>query len=810
MATEDLRPITRTTSLGSGVGVTDFHKAMNDFSASANTMGQMGSKMAQAASNSFSEHMGYENGKNPSGNVLPAFTESQAHYNASYKAQSQATLGLQISELLTNGQFELKKLGTLTPESLESFNKNITNGAKPIFDMAPEGVKQNLENHFNNSMLQINGSLNTKMLGQQQAAKRAQQSSANNEATIAIYDSASALNLDGAMEQLQSVLDLNKANLANGVISGKEYASNNSQALLALHKGQYNGLASRARDVGKLEEFLFDLATNKPNELNYKEWEEIKKSVASNVKQADSLRKGEQQSILASMKLKDENQMLTQADILQVQKETTSAQFSTFMSQHNIRQTKVNKDRALTADITSNWSNPREFAKFKQPDITKAFDKSVANILTSHVDPVTNEPIYTQSQAEQAVIMSAGGPVKSYTDMVNKQLLSGNGEQMLEAGKAWANIHKNHPNNIPISKDAMATMIVFSDKLDSNNDPALSAEQANQIISAKTSDDKEFAANLVNDFGKANFKTNGQALGFALNLIGVNQKELNSPFEFGLQVQRKFNENLALTQSADAAKKLTKLEIGKVYGETKLNGKDQFVRFPVERTVGIPTSNSSAAIINADIAEQLSEQFAATNKMFEEGKSDFKFEITKRPDIKLALQAAKNLAELDETNPDEHEYWVALKKNMNVIKEFNNSGQIEMNQVYKDGHIVKHKISTKAGMFMSQSTDPSIPVVGGYDLLGTNEKGSTMPFVGATSATVNGFYYVPNQKVLGDVYFSLNPHPESAGETIQERFEKLKAKKQSQKDFSLAVAKQMTDPFTTAALARARASVEGE
>lgn len=813
MATEDLKPLNRTTGLGSGVNITDFHQSMNEFATSANTLGQMGSKMAQTASNTFSEQMGYEAGRNPTGNLFPALTESGKHYEAAYKSGAQASLGLKLSNLLSEGQIELAKLPKLTPEALQSFNENMPKGAQALFDQAPSDVRLSLEKSFGNSMTQINGSLNTKMINRQKDADHQSQVSLNNSEMIHIYDTALSGDVDGATDQLQMTLDNNERNLQTGVMSQQEHDASNAQALLSLHKGQYISLLNIAQSQGKEAEFLSDFSKNKPNELNYQQYEEVKSSLLKQLKNSNALEKGDQQATIAAFKLKE---VWTQADVIDLKSKTTESQFYKAMYDYKVRSISRTKKEDSVRNAVSAWSQSKLYSGLSNKDKTAGLAAVTESIKKNMIDPESGAPLYSDEQAERAAVKSAGGPVPSYTDAIQTQLLSGSGADMISAAEAYNDISRNHPNNIPINTQARATMLAFADRLQKTGDPDVAAQESLQIISNKNPEQLELAARMVSDYHKVSFKDTASTVSFAKNLNGINIDELQSVNEYAFEARRRMNENLALTMNADQAKKLTQEDMNTLYGHSNVNGKKQLVKFPVERTVGMPETKSSAAIINSDIAAQMKAQFAETNRLYEEKdergqrKSPFFFRITKEPDLNAALSASKNLQASDSENPDEHQYYIDLKKDLKTIDDFNNFKQIEMEQVYGDGHVVPHKLSVKAGLMMTKNNNASDPATHGYDVLSTQENGGTGPIHGSNVSTINGFKYNPNSDALGNVFFDINQHPELVDLSPQEKFAKLESNADLVDESSKAAAVSMVDPFTAYAIKQASQGVNQE
>ncbi|MDX2368817.1 MAG: hypothetical protein QNK36_10495 [Colwellia sp.] len=780
MATEDLKPISRTTGLGSGVGVIDFHKSMNDFASSANTLGQIGSEMSQKASNAFSEHMGYEAGKNPNGNPLPAFTKSDEAYNKTYKAGAHASVGLQLSGLLSDAQIDFSKIPNPTPEDLEVFNKNLAKGSEALLKLAPDGVRQPLELSFNSSLLQINGSINTKMMLHQKTAEHDKQISMANSSNIDIYNTSVAGNQGGNDESAITILEdrvkLNQDNFIAGNFTQKERDSSNAQAEISYKKGKYIGLYNKSLSQGNENQFLNDFDRNIQADLTPTQKKDVQSALITQVKSDRYLRAGESQAILNAYKLKP---VWTASDIETLKTQVSESQFYKAMYDYNVRQTK----RSIASDkadyTNANWGNVDTWGNISNDQRTAGLAVQVENLKKLDKDPDTGEQLHSDSEYERAAVKSAGGEIPSYSAKIEGQLLNGNGVQMTEAVKAYEDIGAAHPNKLKLSKKALATMVVFSDRNKNLGNADEAADQATKIVSHKTKEQIEQSASLVSDFNRDNFKDTNHVIDYSTNLAGVSKSALISPFDFGYYVKNIVDENIALVHDKTQGETLAKIEIAKIFGYSNVNGKRQFVQFPVERIVNMPETKNSASIINADLAAQIKVQIAETNRLFNEKdekgqrKSPFYFKVVKEPNLEAALLASNFVNGINDNDLSGQEYLDALTDGDKAIKDFNNSGQVELQQIDSNGNIESHKLSVRAGMLMTQSGDPGKIVAHGYQVLSTNDSGGTAPIGGSNFATINGFTYTPNQSVLGAVFFAMNKHPESEGNTIQDRFNKL-------------------------------------
>ncbi len=72
-------------------GTPDFQSSVNAFAESNNHLSVIGAQAAQSANNQMAADLGFEEGKKPHGNLMPAITDFDKHFAESYRMQSQAT-----------------------------------------------------------------------------------------------------------------------------------------------------------------------------------------------------------------------------------------------------------------------------------------------------------------------------------------------------------------------------------------------------------------------------------------------------------------------------------------------------------------------------------------------------------------------------------------------------------------------------------------------------------------------------------------------------------------------------------------------
>src|ERR1700753_3422915 len=95
-------------------------------------LGEIGSVVAQSASNALSQKWGYQAGLNPHGDLIPPITKADQVYQNAYLAQSNNTLSLQANSMLMQANEQLNKAYQLTPSMIDDYQKQMAEGTRQI------------------------------------------------------------------------------------------------------------------------------------------------------------------------------------------------------------------------------------------------------------------------------------------------------------------------------------------------------------------------------------------------------------------------------------------------------------------------------------------------------------------------------------------------------------------------------------------------------------------------------------------------------------------------------------------------------
>ena len=110
------------------ISVPDFQSSTEAYAESTNSLGAIGAKVAQTASNQMAAQLGGENGQTPHGDLSPSLTEFDKNFEQSYTTQAHATLGLQADKLITDSNLTVSSASRITPQLIANSQSSIGKG----------------------------------------------------------------------------------------------------------------------------------------------------------------------------------------------------------------------------------------------------------------------------------------------------------------------------------------------------------------------------------------------------------------------------------------------------------------------------------------------------------------------------------------------------------------------------------------------------------------------------------------------------------------------------------------------------------
>ncbi len=755
-------------------------------------LGEFGSRIASTASTMLAQKRGYEAGLNPSGNVLPGLTNADKAFTDAYISQSQNTLGLQATKLMNEGQSELAKAWKLTPDMLDSYTKNMSQGLNDIINNAPMQAQPGLAAQFNNNLMQSASQLNLKMIGQQKTQALENATLFNNSQLSSIYEASRGGNFEAAQKMHDDMIVRSNSMKQSGMISPLQNESTAKSARMSLYSGLYSGEAIKAFNNKKGDQFLADLLDKKPQGMNTLEWESIAKNVMGEVQLQESFQQRNETSLYSEATRLLNEGTLTPDFISQLESESTSkSQFNNFMGQVAAYQRKHYKSNEQVASLMPEWTSPYTMAVASN----KVKNMALIQAGQSVQQRAANSGRTLDDFEAQAEAMStSGAPVQSFTQQMNAGFLSGNPQLMIRNLNAYRALRNSNPKVLNgMSKQAEAMMTNFESQLEDGNAPDIAAQKASEVVQQKTPEQMEINTALIRQWETGTVNTPSRLNSWAAEFADLSDgaKINNLPY-FAIHLKNIFKSNMEyLNGDVDGATKMTKEGIDRSWGVTQVNGKSEYVFQPIEQTIGL--DSGANPLIKHDLYEQIQRQIEPMKLAFDEGvknkdaRLSFYYRLAPRPTYDQFKQAQMVIAKKSKEPTDRTGLSgspiAPIQGNINADKEWDSAinlvnqfknDPIKIEKVYADKRVEPFEIAIQANPGLQQDAQGTI---GSYNVSMRMNNGPSAPMNGWFAGPLSEPVYKPNESQIRQRYFELvglNPSGMSAFEMNQRRVARKK------------------------------------
>jgi hypothetical protein len=274
-------------------------------------------------------------------------------------------------------------------------------------------------------------------------------------------------------------------------------------------------------------------------------------------------------------------------------------------------------------NLISQWGNSQAQVRAGEQTQAKAFDFQVNKMVQDSGGAITYE------EAQVKIALSAGAPVKVFTDGLSKSLTSGNPESILKASMQIQSLDDQKGGHalIGVSPQAQAIAFQFNHQRGSMPDSDLARKITDNIINI----DKPMQDILDNAWNRQLSAKGAGGLGgtkplysFALDEVGLGRDQLTglrkdrlggSNFEviYGNDIYSQLKSNFDFARGDyQAALEMTKRYVKQNYGETKINGIAQVSDRPIERTLGYKDYDV-VPFIQQDVLTQMNSTFENPN-----------------------------------------------------------------------------------------------------------------------------------------------------------------------------------------------------
>lgn len=628
------------------ISVPSYGRAFEEYALSSNMLGAFGAKLAQESSNAIADYWGTQKGKDPQGDLLPSITDFDKRVANSYMSQAQATLGLQIQDLMNKGSEELATANQVTPGMIANYNASMKQGIAQIMEAAPTPIKAGMENQYNAQLMQKSHELNLKMISHNKAQANEQAASYTKQQMKSLYDSQFTDNPDTGESIYSNIVENNARRRAAGSITASEEKTSNDSAKMTYLAGKYGRAAQEAYQNGTLPQFLKDFVEKPidspvPGEkpIGQSDKENLAKLVMSHVNQYSAFEAQDKSLTLSQGNLAIAQGSVTPDMIQQMREELPQTDFNNWYAKLITTENKRSTAEQKSQELDHDWGTER-MAYHQSDEINKGFLRKTSALME-------RKPDLTPLQAQTIIANSAGVAIPAFNKQLNNDMTSGNPQRMQDSGAAFRALYANNANLVSgVSDEAQQVDAAFHDAL-SRGQPADVAAQ-NAIDTIYNADPKELEAinqgwkafqkdkSLNDPTGRTKFANNlinKPWFSEVQNLTGV-QNSVMGIFERNWKAQK---------GNTSAAKELTERQIKSTYGMSKINGREQYMFMPPEQATGL--GEEGVPFMAEEIKQQLAKQFEFGKEAFYKGDTNVHYQVenTKFGELPKITQVSRDV-----------------------------------------------------------------------------------------------------------------------------------------------------------------------
>lgn len=656
MATQIPEPFQEQVKLDVTVGQAPYGSAFDNAALHETLLGQLGSTIAQTAANSLATKMGYDEGMNPHGDILPPITEADKHYAQSYLAQSKNVLSNQINQMMSEAQTEISKAYRITPDMITQYQEQIGRGTAEILQNAPTGVKQELGAQYGNSIVSTTGALERRMIGQNKDEAISSMKVADKNTDTSILDNAAMGNGDLARKLYEQKVEQNKKQRAAGMMTSLEEQTSNTSARLSYYSGLSNSKAISARNQkgDALAKYLTSLSDpkNKPADLSFSEWNTIGNNTLSLMRHMDSLQQTDKNLILSDLTEKMAIGQLTEQDILSAYQSpaVNREDINELLTKLYTRQSRGITKAEKVANLTENFASAQAHGESSEQTVNDAYNGLVRAAKQKN-------PNSAPMDAESSIAAISGGPVPAFLRTVANLAKSNNLDDVIAASNAYHRVQGIAPQNVMgINEDAYNFINAFDTFRQVNpGDPATALAQTRNALATRTPDEQKAIQSNWNAIYRKKYGTPELRSNFARSMLRINS------FFNSTNIQNKAvaddhitnlleKYTMLLGGDVETAKQLTQKAVDNVYGDTWVNGRHEKGYLSLEKISGL--EQEGTWFIQQDIVKQMNGAFKTYKDAYDSGNSDYYYRI-KNPEIyemnalhKTVLNKSANDSEL--------------------------------------------------------------------------------------------------------------------------------------------------------------------
>jgi len=703
--TQSTPVLERRESLQASTTTPNFTSALTDLALTPTALGELSSKVMQSASIAMAEKQGQELGKNPRGNLLPPITNFDKALSDAYSTQSQVTLGLSAQQMMADAQNEINKLNKLNPNAINNYTASMTKGLQDILSLAPNTVRPQLQNQFASQIISSTSQLNNKLTSQNKADAASQNAVWRTHQVESIGNAVKDGNFDAAKEMYDALQKNIAGSYAAGTLTANEADTAKTGAKISYESAKSIHEAMSTKESGTLEPYLQSIAGKKIPGLSWSESEQVRNNTLSYINQVEAAENRNQSIIVARGQQDIQNGSF--ADKAAMYKDQLRPlQYEQLMTSYAGHQYKLSKTNLEVNQVVADFRNPEAYAGKSSKIINQVYDAQVAATLNEAQNNGAPIPL---EEAQFQVAASMGVVAPKFIDMINKDLQSGNPMLMLKGMEFEARLGAMQGQKTQgVDAKSLAMAEVFKDLLaEESGSPQEAAAKAKDIIFNKSKEVLEMNQQRIAQSMNNMARDAAHVLPAAVKLSGIDDGDkIENPAAFTADVFTTYKGYMQLTNGDEKqSKALTQKAIQKVYGTTYVNGMKQTARIPIEKIIKL---EGAEGLIQDDIHQQLIPQLAETKRAYDNGTSEFYWEIA--PRISYDDYAAAKLS-IKEKGLSDPKYAV----NSTTVKKFEKGEPIKIEQVFRNKQRHTYNINVSSSPYAQYSKIEG-NIIGGYDI----------------------------------------------------------------------------------------------
>lgn len=756
----------------------NFQSETERYAKATNWMSGIGATVAQAASNKIAEDLGVKLGKDPHGDIGFAITDFDKHLIDTYNTQSQATLGLQASKLITESNIKLASSPRLSPQLIESTQRNVALGLQNIYKNAPTQIQPQLEHQYGQQQLRQLESLNDRMISEQRRDWRDNAVAISKENAEQSYSASIRGDRETANQIIKNTKNINDTALKNKVITPEEHKVNIEAVKKNAEGGALIHMYEQAKDK---EDFLKEIADNAPKALNADPHYLDKVHVLMTyIQSQDALRQRSESLTMARFSNTLVTDMNAAATMLpQLESELSPIHYQETLLKYfrALKQNQANLEEQSL--LNGGWNNTATWVRTSEKAKNETYDEKARYIVEE--SQKNGNPI-SLDKAQAMVAAQAAGPVPRFTEEINSKMNSTDPVAIESAGKQIDYMYDHHKGgNLAGVTDKAKAMWENYSVLKRNNPPDVAAKIAHESSYFL----KEGEANAIEDNWK-DFKKvytpQGSSLKFYSKMAGFSPSEITDPLGFQEQSEYLMHRYFVVNRgNIESTKKMWLRDVQSSYGATNVNGSRQVTYFPLEKIYDLPSSDdpvyskhseevpylfkgvlkeldvlnnvfnkrmvpySSVGLIQENIIDSVNKQLMPIKESYDQGKSLDYWEFEPRPSIAWSKENK------DKFDPS--------FQSVDNLRKYSDGSPIIIHHVWRNGTRDTYTITTKANPFLTQLNNGS-SFVGAWDIVLTNKDGGNSSLAILAGQLNREVYFKPDvestrakyMKYYGDQY----------------------------------------------------------